>query len=136
MSVERRIRRAGIIACGWCRKFARLASQALLDSVRILGAGGSIGRFGFMKTIIRRFFLLGLLVVTANALTHPASAAPINSWSSTADGKWEIGSNWSTGAPPKSAEALLITNTAPAHGRGEIGRNGPPGPRRTARKPS
>ena len=67
-----------------------------------------------MKTIIRRFFLLGLLVVTANALTHPASAAPINSWSSTADGKWEIGSNWSTGAPPNSAEAILITNTAPA----------------------
>ena len=67
-----------------------------------------------MKTNGCRFFLLGVLVIAANAFAPPASAAPINSWISTADGKWETGSNWSSNNPPTSAEAVFITNTAPA----------------------
>lgn len=83
-------------------------------TVAELPVKGWYGKKGNMKTNGRRFFLLGLLVVTANALTHPAVAAPINSWISTADGKWETGSNWSSNNPPNSGEAVFITNTAPA----------------------
>jgi hypothetical protein len=39
-----------------------------------------------------------------------ASAQTTNSWTPGADGKWEIGDNWSTGTPTNSNGANLITN--------------------------
>ena len=65
-----------------------------------------------MKTMWHSFRSLGVSIAIGIILIHSAEGAPVNSWSSLSGGKWEVGSNWSTGSPPTSAESILITNGA------------------------